>query len=278
MEMGNYFHARMDLIKIFNQARFFLRHYAKGYYPVKLFSGSLPVNRLFFPLENPDGKENFMQDAENCFILTPGKMYFIPAYLPIKMRLTNSLLFFSIQTNVELIPGVEFFSGCRKMLEIRRPECFEELHNILLSPPSSEYFDALRAGSLIYDLQTSLLKYYAVEDFESITIFRIYKELLEYLQKNGNGQTSVSELAAFCGQSRENFTRTFKKNVHFPPKKLIDRFVIHKSLSLLASDLTLKEISERLAFSNEFAFSRYFKRNVGESPKNWKKHIFFYEK
>ena len=89
---------RNDLIRIFNTARFTLHHYARGYYPTKpLNFTSMLVNRIFFPLRNPNGPENFIADAEHQYELIPGNLYFIPAFLPARFRLDDDLYFLSIQ-------------------------------------------------------------------------------------------------------------------------------------------------------------------------------------
>jgi len=56
---------RRDILNFANGVRFYLRHYAKGYYPVACFEpGALPVNRMFFPLRNPNGKENCIRSKK----------------------------------------------------------------------------------------------------------------------------------------------------------------------------------------------------------------------
>jgi AraC-like DNA-binding protein len=51
---------------------------------------------------------------------------------------------------------------------------------------------------------------------------------------------------------------------------LIDRFVIRRCLSLIQQGASFKEIALRMGFRDVFAFSRYFKRNIGISPGKWR--------
>ncbi len=265
---------RYDLLYVFNAAHFTLRHYAKGYYP--LYNSPvkpLSVNRLFFPLENPNGAENFIADSFKQYELVPGSMYFVPAFLPSRFRLDDQLLFLSIQTNLEIFPGVELFSGCPRMVVLPAPCEFAQLMKIFDSNnPELLYLDAVKAGSLVFSIMGQLLEHYAPEDFWKPLALRRYADLTDYLNQNGNALTSVAELANVKRLSRENFTRHFTADTGITPKQLIDRFVMGRCLALVSQGLKFKDISHRLKFRDEFAFSRYFKRNMGESPREWRRN------
>ena len=50
---------------------------------------------------------------------------------------------------------------------------------------------------------------------------------------------------------------------------MIDHFLMRKAFDLLVSGCSVKETAFQLEFSNEFVFSRFFRRQMGESPKRW---------
>ena len=263
---------RNDLIRIFNTSRFTLHHYARGYYPTKpLNFSSMPVNRMFFPLHNPNGPENFIADGEHHYELIPGNLYFIPAFLPARFQLDDDLYFLSIQATLEIFPGVEFFSGCSHMLEIPLPPEYYDLMELFDSEDTETiYQTGVKAGSLIYSMLTGIFQHYALENFRKPMALFQYIDLINYLSANGNAQTSVSDLAALKKLSRENFTRHLTADTGITPKQLIDRFVINRCLILIGQGHSFTEIARIMKFPDEFAFSRYFKRNIGESPRAWK--------
>ena len=262
---------RRDLMTIFNAARFTLIHYARGYFPVhRTELVHMPVNRLFFPLENPGGEANFIEDTFRRYPLIPGNLYFIPAYLPARFALDGQLLFLSVQCRLELFPGVELFSDCPRMLELPAPPEGLEMLRLFDSEKTDACRAAVRAGSLAYSMLTGLLDRYAPEDFWKPLSLRKYDLLTDYLKENGNARTSVAELAAVRHESREGFTRHFTEYTGITPKQLIDRFVMSRCLTLIVSGYSFKEIAEKLQFRDEFAFSRYFKRNAGVSPRKWR--------
>ena len=99
---------------------------------------------------------------------------------------------------------------------------------------------------------------------------REYNDLAEYLRQKGTAATRVSDLAAARNESREHFTRHFSLRTGITPKVLIDRIITGKCLSLIGEGYSFKEIANILEFSDEYVFSRFFKRNTGISPRLWR--------
>ena len=260
---------RNDLVNIFNNSRFYLRHYAKGTYPhQKREYKAMPVNRLFFPLLNPNGEGNLIADHHNSYPMVPGRFYFIPAYLPVMFLLDNELQFLSIHTNLYIFSGVELFSACPCMLELPQPPEFQELLE-LFSASDHNFLAAAKAGCLSASIMARLVSLYDEADFQYPLSLKQYMHLTDYLLQKGDAQTTVSELAAICGESRECFTRHFKERTGLTPKQFIDRMIIGRCMELLQQERSSKEIAALMNFSSEYVFSRYFKRNTNESPRQW---------
>lgn len=274
--MNHEIRCRFDLISIFNSAHFVLRHYARGYYPVSRPSfQALSVNRMFFPLKNPRGKENFIADSFGRHELIPGKMYFIPAFLPAQVRLDGQLYFLSLQANLEIFPGVELFSACPQMLVLPAPPEFDPLMKLFDSDdPETHYRNSVRAGSLAFSMLGRMLDHYEPEDFWKPLALRKYADLTDFLNRNGNATTSVSDLAREMKMTRENFTRHFTSDTGLSPKQLIDRFVTGRCLNLIQQGCPFKEIAEKMNFRDVFAFSRYFKRNMKMTPRDWRDRLY----
>ena len=264
---------RVDLVSVFNQAAFRLRYFSRTYHPVYTPNWcSMPVNRMFCPLIVPEGDESYIEDHHTRHKMVPGNLYFIPPYLPTRWKLSSQLNFLSIHTHLEILPGVELFSNCPKIVALPREKEIGEILQYIYSPPELVIPDSQRAGIKIYSLLISLLDHYSGEDFWGPLLLRKYSKISEYLITQGNAQTSVSDIAKLTGESRESFSRNFSAYTGITPKQMIDRYVVRRCLDLLSSGCSIKETAFRLKFSNEFAFSRFFKRLMGESPNYWKKH------
>ena len=271
--MDKYSCGRVDLISIFNQSTFKLRYFSRTYYQVYTPDwSSMPVNRMFCPLIVPDGDESYIEDQHTRHKMIPGNLYFVPPYLPTRWKLSGQLNFLSIHTHLEVLPGVELFSNCPKIVALPWKKKIREILKYIYSPQDQAVLASQCAGAKIYSLLISLMDHYSVDDFWGPLLLKRYSKISEYLLNHGNAQTSVSDIANLYGESRESFSRNFSAYTGITPKQMIDRYIVRRCIDLLSSGCSIKETAFQLKFSNEFAFSRYFKRLMGESPNLWKKH------
>lgn len=142
---------RYDILAAANSARFYLRHYARGIYPpASLHPLRLPVNRMFFPLRNPNGKCNYIRDCRGTSILEPGRFYFIPAFYAAEVHLDEDLYFLSIQSSLEICPGTELFSDCSSMQVLPAPAELPLLLKLFESPPgkTAVFLAGIESGGL----------------------------------------------------------------------------------------------------------------------------------
>ena len=86
-----------------------------------------------------------------------------------------------------------------------------------------------------------------------------------------NNKVSVSELAEEFNMTSNYFSQFFKSNVGTTPKKYITdaKLSIAKS-SLVHTNISIKEISYRLNYSDDKHFIRTFKKHVGVTPSSYR--------
>jgi AraC-like DNA-binding protein len=78
---------------------------------------------------------------------------------------------------------------------------------------------------------------------------------------------SVTSLARVATMSRPAFARRFRDTLGDTPLGYLTRLRMARGAELLrTTDDTLAQIAERVGYTSEFAFSRAFKRAVGEAP------------
>jgi AraC-like DNA-binding protein/mannose-6-phosphate isomerase-like protein (cupin superfamily) len=91
-----------------------------------------------------------------------------------------------------------------------------------------------------------------------------------------NSIEKAVDLTAICsrlGISREYFVRLFTERMGTPPMKYYVRLKIEAARAMLAStNFRISEISDKLGFIDQFAFSRSFKRESGFSPSQYRSH------
>ena len=72
--------------------------------------------------------------------------------------------------------------------------------------------------------------------------------------------------------SSKYLSNTVREITNQPPSKFITEALLNNSkILLLNSDNSIKEISNELDFSDQYAFGKFFKKHTGLSPSNFKK-------
>ncbi len=89
----------------------------------------------------------------------------------------------------------------------------------------------------------------------------------QFVEDNIELSPSVGELALYCSMSEKQLSRIFKRYEGVSAFEYIRRGRVEKIKQLLEeNELTLKEISDRMNFSNEYYFNAFFKSAAGMPP------------
>ena len=256
-------------IQTANRLNLEVQHFAKGTWPV---AGreyhTLPVNRFFIVINNPGQEACRVEDAAESFVLKPGNAYFAPLHHPCKFLLDRELEFISIHFTLELYEGVDIFSGYGHLCEIADASLLRRAQEAFECP--SEFASALQLRSLITEFTARLVNMPFTE-LEHVTRFAPYKKELDYLQKVPPARVTVEELAALHGVSRENFSRSFTRQTGITPKNFLTRMILSRICrQLTAEKKNIREIAFAAGFNNEFYFSKFFRKHMGCSPKEYR--------
>ncbi|MEM9132118.1 MAG: AraC family transcriptional regulator [Actinomycetota bacterium] len=89
---------------------------------------------------------------------------------------------------------------------------------------------------------------------------------LLHIHRRPDHPWSVAELASAVGLSRSAFAARFTAQVGRPVKEYLTEWRMELARDLLAEGLAIAEIAQQLGYGSEAAFSRAYKRVVGEAP------------
>ncbi len=125
----------------------------------------------------------------------------------------------------------------------------------------------LKAFSLLYDIFHRL-------SYESIDEMRILKPAIKLITEDIRiSDLSNKKLADACGISEVYFRKLFKENYSVSPRQYILNMKIKKSSGLLRETaMTVGKIAEIVGFSNVYHFSYTFKKQMGMTPTEYRKH------
>lgn len=100
------------------------------------------------------------------------------------------------------------------------------------------------------------------------------EELDSFIRKHYRENLNLSDLADKYHFNHSYLTKTFKKQKGISPLKLINSLRIEDAKELLKNEeLSVREISEMLGFSNQHYFSRIFKEMAGQPPLEYRNTI-----
>ena len=263
---------REDILHLSVNFNLSITHFARGcYHKASGELGALPVNRFLVPIMDPFPGESYVRDKRNTFVMEVGKGYFIPLFHKAGVKLQKDLRFFSVQFHSELFSAIDIFSGLEDIHCFPAAAYLEELQKIYGEEGSLKGLLKLHAliQSFIGDFPYKL----PLEENESLRLLERYGKIWKYVLDHPPGAIQVGDLAELYPGRRETFTRHFTRDTGIPPKEYLRKNLLRKACELLgANDLLIKEIAEKLGFTNEYYFSRFFRKHLGVPPLTYRKN------
>ncbi|MBQ2743580.1 MAG: AraC family transcriptional regulator [Oscillospiraceae bacterium] len=96
----------------------------------------------------------------------------------------------------------------------------------------------------------------------------------KYIADNIESWITVGDIAAYCYVSPKQVTRIFLKHEGMTPAQYVIKRRISYIQKLLESNrLSLKEISEKMNFQNEYYFNAFVKKHLGMPPGEYRKMV-----
>ena len=99
-------------------------------------------------------------------------------------------------------------------------------------------------------------------------------DILDYMNRHYLESLSVKDLAAQMGMSEKYFIQYFHIHTGTSPKQYLVEKRMKHALLLLANPVnSLTYTAARLGYSDQYAFSKAFKKYYGEAPSSFRKHL-----
>ncbi len=93
-----------------------------------------------------------------------------------------------------------------------------------------------------------------------------FSPFFSFIENHFNEKIILKDLAKTINLSTTYFANSFKDTFHISPKQYILGIRLAKSQELLIqTDMSVKEIAEKVGFENENYFSEYFSKKIGIS-------------
>lgn len=202
------------------------------------------------------------------FVLRPGDVWLFPGNTPVRFRCLDrsEAVFFSF--SCEWLPGIDPLLDWPDREPLKAGTCdIGEWHNWLEK-------QADMGVAELFSLRGVLMSWLAaaIPDLKQVLTRQLNRKsqftaVLELVEERLGADLKIEDLARAYGMPTRAFSKQFSLSMGMKPSDYLGWRVNKEALHWVANtDHQLKEIAEKLKFSDEFYFSRFFKKHNGVSP------------
>lgn len=194
--------------------------------------------------------------------------------------LISAEFFYHILSGIQNLSYLFVFSRFHPVFKVDRQMLSELLtYGAYLKSKISDYMHPYRRElvatlfkALIYDMGSIMYRYQQEETGKLTRGEIIFSDFIAAVQKHFKEERRVSWYAEKLCITSKYLSEVVKSISKRKPSEWIDSYVILELRVLLRnSNLTIKEISERLHFANQSFMGKYFRERVGVSPSAFRK-------
>jgi len=220
----------------------------------------------FYYITKGSGTLYYNSDKIN---LTPGNLYFIPPFLEHSRECEYmEQIYFHANIYAELSPNVDdIFKNCKRIISLPA-EQISEIVNIYAGNKFSDFF---RLYSILMADISKIISEYDFDITSDLSYHPITNHAILYIKENLSGSLKISTIAKDLYVSKNKLSSTFYKDTGTQLNIYITSQLMNEIKSLLLeTNMTTSEISDKLQFCERSYFSKFFKKNFGCSPKQFR--------
>jgi AraC-like DNA-binding protein len=231
-------------------------------------SGGRPEGDYLHRIELVCSGRRQIVHAGRVIELNPGQAWFLPGCTPVERRCHETCRLYFIKFRCEWLPGVDPLLDWPD----RRPLCLGRWEEELIREfrrsgevPSMKHLLLLHAQ--IYRWLAEALPGLEQIIGAHVQTHSRFERVFELTQTRLGADLRVCDLAAVMNLPASAFSMAFRRNVGLSPKAWLSRRLNQEAIRLLIQlDVPAKHIAQQLRFSDEYHFSRFFKRLNGMAP------------
>lgn len=232
--------------------------------------GHIGMNDAFFYVVSG---ECFVMIEEECFILRPGQLAFLPkgkmrTYSAMNPNLTMYEINFECSINGKNWYEVLDLKGHHYRVNVREPEVLSRLFE-----ESARYeFNKSIAYDIVFCSNIAeILKYYILICMEMESKESPFLEVLAYMHRHLGRQIRVEELAEVACMQTTYFIRKFKAAFGASPITYLNKLRMYHAMTLLTTtEMSVEEIARKVGIYDNSYFSRMFKNRCSVTPSEYR--------
>lgn len=212
----------------------------------------------------------------HCVNIEPGMAYFLPGNTPVERRCKAKGDVLYMKLRCEWLPGVDPLLDWPERMPIRiGPFDPHDWQDLLKLEPCIDVNRLLEIQARVQSWLASALPPLDGLLGRHITTHARFTKIFQLVEEKLGANLRISELAEAYGTSLHAFSMAFSSSTQLSPKDYLNRRLNQEAILLvIGTDLKIKEIAERLHFTDEFYFSRFFLKLNGISPSHYRKRFY----
>lgn len=200
--------------------------------------------------------------------LEPGEAWLLPANMPVERRCEETCEIVFFKFFCECLPGVDPLLDWkgrepRRMCSIDPAEWRNWLAND--KPLGISSILGLRGRLLWWMVQT-------IPELDEVIALQLashsrFSAVFQYIEDHLGADLRLADLAEAHGSTPGAFAAAFSRSTGISPKEYIKRRLNQEAIRwVMSSNLKMKDIAEKLRFTDEYYFSRFFQKHNGSPP------------
>lgn len=230
---------------------------------------ALPLNRFVYIFQGGT-KESRISDPRQTFVMKPGYWLFIPAGHEVEHEQYDGLELISIHFTLTFYSNPGIISFCRDMYQGYAPEKMPEFRSLVFGKRTG-FLEVMRQQKLLCEFLLPVVEKEQEHLEEHLKEQLMFRPLFDTFRQEPKRNLSIDDMARIMKMGKESFIKQFTGKMAVSPKEFFNRIrATAAAQELIVSNATIREIAEEFGFTNEFYFSRFIKRHLGMSPREWR--------
>ena len=223
-------------------------------------------NRVYIVLDG----SGVLYNEQESITMAPQNLYVIPANYKYNCRCYDHLEKFFIHFTATILPQQDLLSGIDRIISF--PITDHQIRSLRELLYAESIKSALLLQNSIRDLIIKIADLDAIHNDRDIEIYKKYEKLYKYIEDNPYADLSVADVCRHIGFSQTYIGQKFKSDTGKTIKRYISSRITERiTYLLLFTEMSISDISKELRFENESYCSKFYKKNSGISPREYRK-------